>query len=119
MKKLILMNLLLKKKGIIYLMLFLKKEKSLVTDIFYSQLVSTYICECEYVFFSLQKIINLPLLLAIGNLTNINLLLDDYFKEIYIDFETIYIKCKKKIKHKKLTKISRTILIIILQNLII
>lgn len=87
---------------------FSEREKSIVTDLFYAQLITTFTCQCTHNTYSFQKILDFPLLLP-ENTPNVNIydLLIKYFQAEYIDFERKCEKCQKKIKHKKETKISR------------
>ena len=94
---------------------FSEREKSIVTDLFYAQLITTFICQCNHPTYSFQKILDFPLLLP-KNISNINIydLLKEYFRQEEIDFETKCEKCQKKLKHKKEIKISRPPKILIL-----
>ena len=87
---------------------FSEREKSIVTDLFYAQLITTFTCECTHNTYSFQKILDFPLLLP-ENKSNVSIyeLLIKYFKAEFIDFERNCEKCQKKIKHKKEMKISR------------
>ena len=87
---------------------FSEREKSIVTDLFYAQLITTFTCQCTHNTYSFQKILDFPLLLP-QNKSNVNIndLLIKYFQPEIIDFERKCEKCEKKIKHRKETKISR------------
>ena len=99
---------------------FKERENSIITDIFYSQIVNTFICECNNKIYSFQKILDFPLLLP-DNVPKISIndLLKNYFKIEEIDFSEPCISCKKIVKHKKEFKISRPpkILILSLQRI--
>lgn len=102
---------------------FQEREKSIITDLFYAQIINTFICECKSITYSFQKILDFPLLLP-NNTSNIDPnidiidLLKNYFKTETIDFEIKCEKCHKVLKHTKEIKISRPpeILILSLQR---
>ena len=101
---------------------FIQREKSIVTDLFYAQVLNIFKCECKAEIYSFQKILDFPLLFPDNknnDVLSINDLLQLYFKTEYIDFETICQKCQKKAKHKKEIRISRApdILILSLQRI--
>lgn len=93
---------------------FLKKENSMIIDIFYSQLITSYICKCTYIHYSLEKLLEIPL--QIPKKDNIDLydLLNIHFKCEFVEFEEICKNCRKKVIHQKLSKISTAPDIIIL-----
>ena len=101
---------------------FSRREKSIITDIFYAQIVNIYTCQCKSEIYSFQKILNFPLLFP-NKLKSYFISLYDllklYFSVEYIDFETKCDKCQKILKHKKELKISRPpeILILSLQRI--
>ena len=94
---------------------FISKEKSIITDLFYSQIITTFICKCNSEIYSFQKLLDFPLLLP-ENVNKIDIvdLLKIYFKEEIVDFETKCEACQHIEKHKKLLKISRPPEILIL-----
>ena len=104
---------------------FIQREKSIIIDLFYAQILNIYKCECNAEIYSFQKILDFPLLFPndvkaeSNEVIYIKDLLKLYFQTEYIDFETICDKCKKKAKHKKEIKISRPpeILILSLQRI--
>ena len=101
---------------------FSKREKSIVTDLFYAQIVNIFTCECKSEIYSFQKILDFPLLFPEkinDNIIALNELLKLYFETEYIDFDINCEKCQNKGKHKKEIKISRPpeILILSLQRI--
>ena len=94
---------------------FKEREHSIITELFYSQIITTYTCECKASVYSFQKILDFPLLLK-ENLEKIDIydLLRIHFQDEIIHFETICENCKKVQKHKKEIKISRPPIILIL-----
>ena len=52
----------------------------MIMDIFYSQIITTYICKCNYIHYSFEKILDIPL--EIPKTDNIELydLLNIHFK---------------------------------------
>ena len=101
---------------------FTQREKSIITDIFYAQIVNIFTCECKAEIYSFQKILDFPLLFP-ENINNdiitINELLKLYFQTENIDFESKCESCHKVYSHKKEIKISRPpeILILSLQRI--
>ena len=100
--------------------LFKSRESSIVIDSFYGQIINIFTCKCQYQTFSFQKVLDLPLLFKNTN-KSVSLieLLDDYFEEEEIQFETKCEECRKKRVHEKEIKISRppNILILSLQRI--
>ena len=101
---------------------FTQREKSIITELFYAQIVNIFVCECKAEIYSFQKILDFPLLFPEkleNDIITINELLKLYFQTEVIDFESICEKCKNKCKHKKEIKISRPpeILILSLQRI--
>ena len=101
---------------------FSKREKSIITELFYAQIINIFICECKSEIYSFQKILDFPLLFpkkVNDNTITLNELLKLYFETEYIDFDVNCEKCQNKAKHKKEIKITRTpeILILSLQRI--
>ena len=44
---------------------YLSRENSLVTEIFYIQLINTFTCNCGYETYSFQKLVDIPLFISI------------------------------------------------------
>ena len=98
---------------------FRKRENSLIMDVFYGQLINIFKCECDFETYSFEKILDLPLLLQKQKSSiDIKDLLNEYFDNERIKFETKCEKCKKKEWHTKVIKISQppNILILSLQR---
>ena len=99
---------------------FKEREKSIIIDLFYSQIITTFTCRCGSEIYSFQKLLDFPLLLPENvNSIDINDLFKIYFKTEVVDFESKCEKCNKIEKHKKAMNISRPpeILIISLQRI--
>ena len=101
---------------------FTQREKSIITDIFYAQIVNIFTCECKAEIYSFQKILDFPLLFPENinrEIISINELLKLYFQTENIDFESKCERCHKISSHKKEIKISRPpeILILSLQRI--
>ena len=101
---------------------FSRREKSIITEIFYAQIVNIYTCQCKSAIYSFQKILDFPLLFPKkinNNIISLHELLKLYFTTEYIDFESKCNRCNKILKHKKELKISRPpeILILSLQRI--
>ena len=99
---------------------FKGREESIITKLFYSQIINTFTCQCGSEIYSFQKLLDFPLLFP-PNINEIDIytLLKFYFKTEIIDFESKCERCQKIAKHKKTMKISRPpeILIICLQRI--
>ena len=99
---------------------FKGRELSIITELFYSQTITTFTCECKASIYSFQKLLDFPLLLK-ENIKTIDImeLLKIYFQDEIIDFERKCENCQKVLKHKKEIKISRPpeILILSLQRI--
>jgi ubiquitin C-terminal hydrolase len=101
---------------------FTQREKSIITEIFYAQIVNIFTCECKAEIYSFQKILDFPLLFP-ENINNdiitLKELLKLYFQTENIDFESKCDACHKIYSHKKEIKISRPpeILILSLQRI--
>ena len=101
---------------------FTQREKSIITEIFYAQIVNIFTCECKAEIYSFQKILDFPLLFP-ENINNdiitLKELLKLYFQTENIDFESKCDVCHKIYAHKKEIKISRPpeILILSLQRI--
>ena len=101
---------------------FTQREKSIITEIFYAQIVNIFTCECKAEIYSFQKILDFPLLFPENinrDIISINELLKLYFQTEHIDFESKCERCHKISSHKKEIKISRPpeILILSLQRI--
>lgn len=99
---------------------FKDRECSIITELFYSQIINTFRCKCGAEIYSFQKLLDFPLLIP-ANVEKINIheLLKIYFKTEKITFETKCERCHKIEEHFKLMSISRPpeILIISLQRI--
>ena len=94
---------------------FKERENSIINDLFYSQIITSFKCQCGAEIYSFQKILDFPLLIPEkGNQINIKDLLNIYFKSELVDFEKKCDKCQKIGKHNKEMKISRPPEILIL-----
>ena len=99
---------------------FKDREKSIIIDLFYSQIITSFKCKCGNEIYSFQKLLDFPLLLPENaKYIDIKDLFKNYFKTEMIDFETKCEKCNQIEKHKKEMKISHPpeILIISLQRI--
>ena len=97
-----------------------EKENSIISQNFYSQLLNTYICECQAIKYSFQRIGDIPLLLPDKRKdVSLNELLDIYFSGETVDFEYKCKNCHKIVKHLKYVRfaILPKILIISLQRI--
>lgn len=100
--------------------LFHSKESSIVIDSFYGQIVNIFTCDCSNEVYSFEKVMELPLLLPGGKSSiSIEDLLDEYFREDIIKFNTNCENCKRRGYRKKEIKFSQppNILILSLQRM--
>jgi ubiquitin C-terminal hydrolase len=90
-----------------------KKEKSIITDLFYSILGKTLKCECNKEFYVFQELLDIPLLIP-ENTENIDIinLLQNYFKNDSI--EKFCDQCKEQKKCSQNDKMARPPEILIL-----
>ena len=98
---------------------FRGRENSLVMDSFYGQIINIFTCKCSFKDYSFQKVLDLPLLLQSSSSVSITSLLEDYFEDEKIKFETKCEKCGKKTVHLKEIRFSQppNILILSLQRI--
>ena len=98
---------------------FRGRENSIVMDSFYGQIINNFTCKCGFKDYSFQKVLDLPLLLQTSSSVSINSLLEDYFEDEEIKFETKCEKCGKKRVHSKEIRFSQppNILILSLQRI--
>ena len=99
----------------LYYQNFISREKSIITDLFYSQLISIYKCACEKEIYGLQNILDFPILLSNKKSVELKNLLEEYFNSEDIEFFEECTKCKKtNIIHNKTIKIANPPKILIL-----
>ena len=109
-----------------FLDLFNSKEKSIVIELFYPITITTYICKCLKVNYDFQQYCDIPLLLPINTkqiepdkikLELVNLI-ENFFKEEVVQFDTRCSQCKQILPHKKTMKLCKlpNILIFLLQR---
>ena len=81
----------------------MKRENSIITDLFYTQMINIFTCKGSCKSYSFQKLLDIPLLIQ-NNLRKVNIynLLDIFIKEIKVDLNQHCKKCEeKKINIKK------------------
>ena len=97
-----------------------KKEKSIITELFYPIIITTYQCNCKKEIYAFQRMLDIPLLLP-DKVTKITIenLLNNYFNEEKVEFNDICQNCGQFLPHIKKIKISKLpkILILSLQRL--
>ena len=83
-----------------------KKEKSIISDLFYFIIIPTLKCECGCENYPFQQIMDIPLLIPENiQITNIYNLLQNFFKNETV--EKYCERCKKQTKNSQQTKIAR------------
>ena len=97
-----------------------KKEKSIITELFYPIIITTYQCKCKKEIYTFQRMLDIPLLLP-DKVTKITIenLFNNYFNEETVEFNDICQNCSKILDHIKKVKIRKLpkILILSLQRL--
>ena len=99
---------------------FKLKENSIITDIFYSEIVSKFTCTCNYITYSFQKLLDFSLLIPDNlDIMSIEDLIEYYFKSDVVEFKYLCPNCKRKCDHSKEIKLVSLpkILIISLQRI--
>ena len=91
------------------------KERSFITKLFNTVILTKYLCKCNEETFSFNNIIDYPLTIP-KNINQIELseLLDIYFQEEIVEFVNRCQKCKNKEYHKKelfITKLPKILII--------
>ena len=99
---------------------FIGRENSIIIDLFYTQIINIFKCECGFESYSCQKLLDIPLLLPMKS-REIDLLslIKEYLKEEIIDWSDECENCKNKnLKHHTKIKFSilNDILILSLQR---
>jgi len=99
---------------------FISRENSIIIDLFYTQIINIFKCDCDFESYSCQKLLDIPLLLPMKS-REIDLisLIKEYLKEEIIEWGNECENCKKKnMKHHKKIKFSilNDILILSLQR---
>ena len=102
-------------KSFEYNKFFLNRENSIITDLFYIQMINIFTCKCVLESYCFPKLLDIPLLIP-NNEREINLynLIEMFNNEIQVNLE---INCKKC--NKKKTNIKKNIKFNILNKLII
>ena len=74
------------------------RENSIITDIYYTQMINIFTCNCGNETYSFQKLLDITLLIN-NNQKEIKIeaLIDNFLKEILVDLNDRCSKCKKKI----------------------
>lgn len=98
-----------------YYLNYNKYENSIITNLFYSQLITINVCKCKNIVHSFHKIIDIPLIIP-ENKDKLHIydLLDLYFSQQVLVFEAFCEICKNKnIRNIKNLKISYPAVILI------
>ena len=99
---------------------FISRENSIIIDLFYTQIINIFKCDCDFESYSCQKLLDIPLLLPMKSReTDLISLIKEYLKEEIIEWGKECEICKKKnMKHHKKIKFSilNDILILSLQR---
>ena len=103
-----------------YDLFFKERNKSIIIDLFDSQIISTFICECGYEIYIFGNLFDFTFVLPEnGKSIDIIELIKIYFKEKFIHIETKCNRCNTIQIHKKIKTIVRPpeILIIFLERM--
>ena len=99
---------------------FISRENSIIIDLFYTQIINIFKCDCNFESYSCQKLLDIPLLPPMKSReTDLISLIKEYLKEEIIEWGDECENCKKKnMKHHKKIKFSilNDILILSLQR---
>ena len=99
---------------------FISRENSIIINLFYTQIINIFKCNCGFESYSCQKLLDIPLLLPMKSReTDLLSLIKDYLKEEIIEWSDECENCKNKnMKHQKTIKFSilNDILILSLQR---
>ena len=92
-----------KNKNFEYNKYFLERENSIITDLFYTQIINIFNCKCGYESYSFQKLLDIPLLVPTET-REINLynLIEMFNNKISVDLDNKCKKCKKRKKNIKI-----------------
>ena len=84
-----------------------KKEKSIITELFYPIIITTYQCKCKKEIYTFQRMLDIPLLLP-DKVTKITIenLFNNYFNEETVEFNDICQNCGKILDHIKKLKLA-------------
>ncbi len=89
------------------------RQNSIITDIFYIQLINIFRSDCGKEFYSFQKLLDIPLLLTnINGDTNLKELIKEFMKDITVNLNEDCTICK--LKKENIKKKIRLILLMIL-----
>ncbi len=100
-----------------YFRAFLRRENSLIVDIFNAQIINSFTClSCDYKTHTFEKMIDFPILISSKYTSKCSMieLLDDYFEEEITNWENQCLHCNKRVKFKKQIKISKLPKVLIL-----
>lgn len=82
---------------------YLSRENSIITEIFYIQMINTFMCKCGQESYSFQKLLDIPLLLPNDNIDiSLHALIRNYLKSVKVNLKDECEKCK--IKRSNITK---------------
>ena len=85
------------------------RENSIIIELFYSEIMTTYICKCNFITYSFQKLSDLPILITDNiNVINLYTLLNIAFDYEDVLFEKQCENCKNISKHNKKTFLARS-----------
>ena len=85
---------------------YLSRENSIVTDIYYTQIINIFTCTCGRQSYSFQKLLDIPLLIPEKmREVNLDILIENFLSEIVVDLNDNCLYCKKK--REKIKKIMK------------
>ena len=99
---------------------FLSRENSIITDLFYTQIINIFTCHCGKETYSFQKLLDIPLLIPSDKKEiDIYSLIDKFLSEITVNIKEECLNCKKmkyNIKKKMKFSIVKDIIMFSLQR---
>ena len=86
---------------------YIERENSFIIDIYYTQLTNIFKCECGYISYSFEKILDIPLRIqSLDKNTDLKTLIQNAFSDIINNWSSICVKCNERNKkHYKEIKI--------------
>lgn len=81
---------------------YLKKEKSIITDLFYCEIMTKFTCISSNVNYNFQNVLGIPLLIPVNiNKIDLKQLFKIYCRSEIVNFTNLCEKCQKKVFIKR------------------
>ena len=80
----------------------MKKEKSIITDLFYCEIMTKFTCISSNVNYNFQNVLGIPLLIPVNiNKIDLKQLFKIYCRSEIVNFTNLCEKCQKKVFIKR------------------